>query len=153
MGLNASCTTRMPPATILPRQRTRDASSNSIKKAERLVKRAFDGVGQLERGKGRSFYAVGGTWRALGRLHMARTGYPLHVMHGYTITAQQAIELARGVLHISADELSAIEDVPNARKPLLAYGAPGSAAAISDFTTAAPTGAGPKSPPNPRGRP
>ena len=39
-------------------------------------------------GKGRTFYAIGGTWRSLARLHMAQTGYPLHVMHGYVIRGQ-----------------------------------------------------------------
>ena len=40
----------------------------------------------LKQLKDRTFYAVGGTWRALAKLHMAQIGYPLHVMHGYTHT-------------------------------------------------------------------
>ena len=40
---------------------------------------------QLETLRGRTFYAVGGTWRALARLHQAARGYPVHVMHGYTV--------------------------------------------------------------------
>ena len=27
--------------------------------------------------------------------HMAQTGYPLHVMHGYVIRAKEALEFAR----------------------------------------------------------
>ena len=42
----------------------------------------------LHEGEDRTFYAVGGTWRALARLHMWQTGYPLHVMHGYAIAAR-----------------------------------------------------------------
>ena len=59
-------------------------------RAEKIVKDAFDGLKLLKAGKGRSFYAVGGTWRALGHLHMAQTGYPLHVMHGYVIRARRS---------------------------------------------------------------
>jgi exopolyphosphatase / guanosine-5'-triphosphate,3'-diphosphate pyrophosphatase len=71
----------------------------------------------------RSFYAVGGTWRALVRLHMWQTGYPLHVMHGYAIPADEALEFARLVHRVDADSLSNIEVVANARRPLLAYAA------------------------------
>ena len=41
----------------------------------------------LPGGEGRPFYAIGGTWRSLARLHMRQKGYPLHVMHQYTIEA------------------------------------------------------------------
>ena len=37
---------------------------------------------QLAAMKGRDFYAVGGTWRALARIHIIQSGYPLKVMHG-----------------------------------------------------------------------
>src|SRR5262249_49413506 len=57
-----------------------DVSSKSIKKAEKIVRAALDDARLLESGKGRTFYAIGGTWRALARLHMWQTGYPLHVM-------------------------------------------------------------------------
>ena len=65
----------------------------------------------LKAGKGRNFYAVGGTWRALARLHMAQTGYPLHVMHGYVIRAKEALEFSRLVHRVDPDTLSQIEVV------------------------------------------
>ena len=36
-------------------------------------------------GEGRPFYAVGGTWRNLARLHMNAINYPLAVMHHYEL--------------------------------------------------------------------
>ena len=47
----------------------------------------LSGVEQLKSGRGRTFYAVGGTWRALARIHIIQSGYPLRVMHGYSIPA------------------------------------------------------------------
>src|SRR5258706_4854105 len=44
-----------------------DSSHKSVKRAERIVKTDLAGVAQLKAGRGRAFYAVGGTWRALGR--------------------------------------------------------------------------------------
>jgi len=38
------------------------------------------------------FYAVGGAWRALAKLHMAHAGYALDVIHHYAIAREPAIE-------------------------------------------------------------
>jgi exopolyphosphatase/guanosine-5'-triphosphate,3'-diphosphate pyrophosphatase len=73
--------------------------------------------------KDRSFYAVGGTWRSLARLHMWQTGYPLHVMHGYAIPAEEALEFAKLLHRVDVETLSNIEVVANARRPLLPYAA------------------------------
>lgn len=36
-------------------------------------------------GQKKTFYAVGGVFRAMARLHMDMRGYPLHVVHNYTV--------------------------------------------------------------------
>jgi exopolyphosphatase/guanosine-5'-triphosphate,3'-diphosphate pyrophosphatase len=100
-----------------------DLSKKSLKKADKLVKKALDGARLLEGGKGRSFYAIGGTWRALARLHMWQKGYPLHVMHGYVIPAREAYEFSGLVHRVDTETLSNIEAVADARRPLLAYAA------------------------------
>ncbi len=74
-------------------------------------------------GKGRTFYAIGGTWRALARLHMWQTGYPLHVTHGYVMSAKEAFDFSSLVHRVDPDTLSRIEVVTDARRPLLAYAA------------------------------
>jgi exopolyphosphatase/guanosine-5'-triphosphate,3'-diphosphate pyrophosphatase len=99
-----------------------DASGRSMKKAEKLVRDAIDAV-DLSAGQGRAFYAVGGTWRALARLHMKQRNYPLDVMHGYEISAKEATEFARVVEKADLASLQAIEFVAAERRPLLAYGA------------------------------
>src|SRR6185369_17794773 len=91
--------------------------------AEKLVKDALDDVKLLKGGEGRNFYAIGGTWRALARLHMAQTGYPLHVMHGYVMPAREALEYCRLVHRVNPETLSQIEVVADARRPLLPYAA------------------------------
>jgi len=101
-----------------------DTSAGSLKKADNIVRKALSDVPYLKEGAGgRAFYAIGGTWRALARLHMWQTGYPLHVMHGYTIPAKEALEFSRLVHRISPEMLSQIEVVPSERRPLLAYAA------------------------------
>jgi len=100
-----------------------DMSKKSLKKAEKLVKKALSEAHLLEAGKGRSFYAIGGTWRSLARLHMWQKGYPLHVMHGYVIPAREAYEFSGLVHRVDTETLSQIEAVADARRPLLSYAA------------------------------
>ena len=100
-----------------------DVSAKSIKKAERIVKKTLDDARLLEGGAGRTFYAIGGTWRALARLHMWQTGYPLHVMHGYRLPAKEASDFSSLVHRVDPEMLSQIEVVTDARRPLLAYAA------------------------------
>jgi exopolyphosphatase/guanosine-5'-triphosphate,3'-diphosphate pyrophosphatase len=100
-----------------------DIAGKSLKKAEKFVEQTLEDLDMLEEGEGRTFYAVGGTWRALTRLHMRQTGYPLHVMQNYVISAREALEFARLVRRVNADTLSQIESVNEFRRPLLGYAA------------------------------
>ena len=100
-----------------------DVSKKSIKKAEKVVKKALGNARLLGDGKGRTFYAIGGTWRSLARLHMWQHGYPLHVMHGYVIPAKEAYEFSSLVHRVDPETLSQIEVVADARRPLLSYAA------------------------------
>src|SRR4029079_5182409 len=101
-----------------------DLSHKSLKRADRIVREALDGVPQLKAGSGRSFYAVGGTWRALARIHIIQSGYPLQVMHGYSISAAEALDFSRRLRRLAASGMLAdIEIVADARRPLLTYAA------------------------------
>jgi exopolyphosphatase/guanosine-5'-triphosphate,3'-diphosphate pyrophosphatase len=100
-----------------------DVSDRSPKKAQKIVRAALKQVEGLEKLKGRTFYAVGGTWRSLAKLHMVQRNYPLNVMHGYVIPARDAADFAHLVERVNADALVAIETVSTGRRPLLAYGA------------------------------
>jgi exopolyphosphatase / guanosine-5'-triphosphate,3'-diphosphate pyrophosphatase len=100
-----------------------DVSERSPKKAARIARDVLGKVRALDSLSGRTFYAVGGTWRALARLHMRQRQYPMHVMHNYVIPSRDALEFAKLVERIEAEALSSIESVSYARRPLLAYGA------------------------------
>src|SRR2546430_4392901 len=101
-----------------------DLSHKSLKRAERIVRNDLSDVAQLKAGRGRTFYAVGGTWRALARIHIVQSGYPLRVMHGYSIPAPDALEFARRLRRLAAANMLAdIEVVADARRPLLTYAA------------------------------
>ncbi|MEZ0170271.1 exopolyphosphatase [Microvirga sp. TS319] len=101
-----------------------DVSGGSLKKAQKIVRAALERAPEyLEHLHGRTFYAVGGTWRALARLYQAATDYPLHVMHGYIIDPSDGLDFLRLVEEADAKSLKDIESISEARRPLLAYGA------------------------------
>jgi exopolyphosphatase / guanosine-5'-triphosphate,3'-diphosphate pyrophosphatase len=65
------------------------------------------------------FYLVGGSWRALARLHMHLTDYPLPVLHDYAMPPQAAVRLVRAVSRIDRKALKAIEALSSTRIPAL----------------------------------
>ena len=100
-----------------------DMSGGSIAKARKIVDEYLEKSGILERLKGRTFYAVGGTWRNLAKLHMAQNHYPLHVLHCYTMTRQQAAGVADVLSGLSPSSIKDIRQVSRSRSDTMPYGA------------------------------
>lgn len=71
----------------------------------------------------RTFYAVGGTWRSLGRLHLVQNDYPLHVMHNYEIPAAEAIAFCRSVSKANLEGVDCADVVSKQRRTLVPFGA------------------------------
>jgi exopolyphosphatase / guanosine-5'-triphosphate,3'-diphosphate pyrophosphatase len=100
-----------------------DASGKSAKQAAKIAREALGDAEALKKLSGRTFYAVGGTWRALARLHMVQRSYPLNVMHNYEIPARDAADFAELIERVDIDSLGAVDAISSQRRPLLAYGA------------------------------
>src|SRR5262249_35449671 len=65
--------------------------------------------------RGRSLYLVGGAWRAIARLHMEQTGYPLHIIHQYAIRRRPAESFLEIVDHQSRRSLERIATINRRR--------------------------------------
>ena len=100
-----------------------DASNKSHKQAAKIAREYLDDAEALKKLSGRTFYAVGGTWRALARLHMLQRSYPLNVMHNYEIPARDAEDFVELLERADIDSLNAVDAISAQRRPLLAYGA------------------------------
>jgi exopolyphosphatase / guanosine-5'-triphosphate,3'-diphosphate pyrophosphatase len=100
-----------------------DMSGGSIPRAKEIIDEYFDKTQILEKLKDRTFYAVGGTWRNLARLHMAQNKYPLHVLHHYAMTRQQAAGVADLVSGLSSSSLKDVREVSRSRSDTLPFGA------------------------------
>lgn len=100
-----------------------DTSETSLKRAEKIARETLEKAEPLTNLANRTFYAVGGTWRSLAKLHLSQSGYPLHVMHGYRVSARDMADFCRLVMRVDPETLIGKESVASARRPLLAYGA------------------------------
>ncbi len=61
------------------------------------------------------FYAIGGGWRAIARVHLAMNAAPISVVHGYEVPADELRSLAKKISRMSPDEVAALPDVPSRR--------------------------------------
>jgi exopolyphosphatase/guanosine-5'-triphosphate,3'-diphosphate pyrophosphatase len=100
-----------------------DASGGDRLRAGEIIDAQLGTVDWLERGRGRAFYAVGGTWRALAKLHMNRVRYPLSAVHGFKLELETALQVSSRFANTSARALRKIEGMSVGREETLPYGA------------------------------
>lgn len=103
--------------------RLHDQAKGSLVAAQKYVRDQLARARLLTGGEGRVFYAVGGTWRNLARLHMSATNYPLIVMHHYEMGPETSMNFLRQVGRGEVDKMPGIERVSRNRRSLLPYGA------------------------------
>ncbi|MDR1828007.1 MAG: Ppx/GppA family phosphatase [Methylobacteriaceae bacterium] len=102
----------------------RDLSSNSPKEAEKITEKELKKAEkQIEGMKGRSFFCVGGTWRAIARMHQNVTKYPVYFMHGYARKREEMLDFLKDIEKGGDAVNKATEEVDDERKPLIIYGA------------------------------
>jgi exopolyphosphatase/guanosine-5'-triphosphate,3'-diphosphate pyrophosphatase len=74
--------------------RLADRAQGDPIRARAIAETALESVPWLGQGVGRDLYLVGGAWRALARIHMEQTGYPITIVHHYTVDREEARDLA-----------------------------------------------------------
>lgn len=85
-----------------------DDDSDGERQALDILRRGLEQSGLAEAGAGRPFYMVGGSWRALARIDMIATDYPLPVKHQYSMRPERARELRQMVGSLDAKLRKAI---------------------------------------------
>ncbi|MBC8717704.1 MULTISPECIES: exopolyphosphatase [Brucella/Ochrobactrum group] len=103
--------------------RLQDMSNEQLPEAAKIARTELARATLLEEHQGQVFYAVGGTWRNLAKLHMTAKHYPLHVMHGYEMDPVEAKSFLTRVAKGNIDTMRGIEAVSKNRRQLLGYGA------------------------------
>lgn len=86
---------------------------------DRQVRTLLDEHDWLGAGKGLPFYLVGGSWRALARLDMEATRYPLPVIHQYAMSQETVTRLRRTLAHVGKARLKDVPGLSTGRIPTL----------------------------------
>lgn len=89
--------------------RLADRAGGDLLRARAIVTQALEETPFIGEAEGRDLYLSGGAFRALARIHIMQTGYPLNMVHHYTIGREEARDLA-GVIGEAGRKL--IERMP-----------------------------------------
>ncbi|MBI1383726.1 MAG: exopolyphosphatase [Rhizobiales bacterium] len=100
------------------------ASGGDMKRARQITGDAMRDVPWLAgAARGRAIYAVGGSWRAIARAHMAVTRYPLRILDHYAITPDELVRFCRELQNVPPSSATGIEAMSGGRRELAPFGA------------------------------
>ena len=97
-----------------------DSSSSGEREARKTLKAALKKSAIREQARGRTFYMVGGSWRALARIDMLATDFPLPITHQYRMKPSRAKDLRKLVRSLDPRLASAAAPPRMATAPVAA---------------------------------
>lgn len=96
-----------------------DESRGDRGKLKKLIDKRFEELAWLDEHKGANFYAVGGSFRALAKMHLNKTGYPLRILHEYTVDAREFAGFAHDIAAMPDEKLEKFPGAATKRIPAL----------------------------------
>jgi exopolyphosphatase/guanosine-5'-triphosphate,3'-diphosphate pyrophosphatase len=109
--------------TQLGHLRLAEDSNGDIHRADAIIAERLSGLNWLEEMAGHNFFAVGGACRAIARISIDQSGYPLRVLDNYTIDTNDAVELTRVISRLGPDSLAQLDGVARRRADTLPFAA------------------------------
>lgn len=104
--------------------RLQDDSDGNPAKAAALVRERLETSILKAISPGNSFAAIGGTWRALAKLHQVMRDYPLHMVQHYVVPAEDMIALCAEIVAAgSLKNYPGSDFVSSSRRDLVPFGA------------------------------
>lgn len=103
--------------------RLSEYANGSLAKAHSFARKHVKTAKLLGKGEGRTFYAVGGTWRNIAKLHMEIRKYPLHMMQGYEVPLDEMIRFLDQIAEAKDSKDPAFLSISKHRRSLLPFGA------------------------------
>jgi exopolyphosphatase/guanosine-5'-triphosphate,3'-diphosphate pyrophosphatase len=88
-------------------------------KREKYIRKQIRALRRVVPGEAARLFLVGGSWRAIARLDMERSGYPLKVLHGYEPPIPQLLETLSWIRANDQDALAELTGTSTARLSLI----------------------------------
>lgn len=95
--------------------RLSERAGGDITRGRAMATEEFNRVPWLSEATGRDLYLVGGAWRALARMHIAQTAYPLSIVHHYVLSREEARDLSGVVMAATRRTLERMPGAPTKR--------------------------------------
>lgn len=95
--------------------RLAERAGGEVQRARTLADEDFARLPWLAEASGRDLYLVGGAWRALARIHIAQTAYPLSIVHHYVLLREEARDLSGVVMAATRRTLERMPGAPAKR--------------------------------------
>ena len=96
-----------------------DESKGDRDKLRKLIEKRFSELKWLDEKKVPAFYAIGGSFRALAKMHMAAANYPLRILHEYKVDTKNFLNFARDISSMSFEKMEKLPGVAAKRIPAL----------------------------------
>ena len=104
--------------------RLQDDSNGSPSEVSAIIRERLQGAELGQSSAGESFAAIGGTWRALAKLHQVMRKYPLHMVQHYVVPADEMIAFCDEIIGASSRKAYGGADrVSSSRRELVPLGA------------------------------
>ena len=103
--------------------RLSEYANGSLARARSFARKHVKTAKLLAKGEGRTFYAVGGTWRNIAKLHMEIRKYPLHMMQGYEVPLDEMTRFLDQIAEAKESKEPALLAISKHRRSLLPFGA------------------------------
>ncbi|MDX2074032.1 MAG: Ppx/GppA family phosphatase [Alphaproteobacteria bacterium] len=108
-----------------------DETKGDRDKIRKLIDKRFGEVAWLEDKTVPTFYAIGGSFRALAKMYMTAEKYPLHILHEFTVEAKPFLAFVREIATFSNEKLEKYPGSAAKRVPQL----PGAALLLEKIMT------------------
>ena len=98
--------------------------NNPIVKKRNLskyIKKLLKDEKWLSKKKFNNLYLVGGTWRALFKLHLFQNNHPVHIIHQYSVDNNVLSKFVEKISSFNKSKLKAVEYISKSRTPYLPY--------------------------------
>lgn len=90
-------------------------------KASEIIDSFIKEAAIIKKHQGKNFYAVGGGFRALGKLHIERKNYPLKVLHNYSVATNDFKETVEMIAKMPPSKIKAMHKIPENRIDTIAF--------------------------------
>ncbi len=99
--------------------RVLDATDGKLGAMEKMVRDELQQIDWLNASHASCLYAVGGGFRALAKLHMKKTHYPLDIVHEYCMSRRSISQLIDKLLAMKPSDIATLPGISEKRAPTL----------------------------------